>query len=284
MVAAVGAAYDPLMQLASSVSILLFAGAGCGSQTTQSVPVAPASCTPAAAPATAGDQDRDGLDDAMELAWAQEYLPYLSTAPDEECSTAGIIVRVEPLDVPGFVRIRYDVLYDTDCGIGGHIGDDERFAISVNTAVPPPDGITTIKAIAHKGAPFCEKESDCGRCAGQMACATLPDNGTQRPAVWVSRDKHGNYVDRQSTCAFDNTCLDECADNATPASLPIVNVGEPCAPLVTNLTTQGFITTANGWSNQALFDYDPWGGQPFGGGSVLSVDLTDPAFETPPCQ
>ncbi len=89
---------------------------------------------------------------------------------------------------------------------------------------------------------------------------------------------------RQLFCKFDNNCLDDCEDNPTPTSLPVVNVGEPCFPLVTNLTTQGFITTANGWKNQVLFDYDPWGGQPFGQGSVVATDLTDVAFETPPCQ
>lgn len=255
---------------------------GCGTRQPQPMPVSPASCaTPA--PASAGDQDRDGLDDAMELAWAQEYLPYISMHPQEDCPTAGIVVRVEPLSMSGFVRIRYDVLYDNDCGVGPHIGDAERFAMTVDVTIPPPDGIVTIKAISHKGTQ-CEKESDCGRCPGQSACATLPRNGTPWPAVWVARDKHGNYVDRAMFCQFDNTCLDDCQDNPSPAVLPIVNVGEPCLPIVNNLTTQGFITTANGWTNQVLFNYDPWGGQPFGDASVVATDLTDVAFETPPCQ
>jgi hypothetical protein len=269
------------MTLSRSCSLVLVACAGCSS-TTQPMPVSPASCAPPAAPASGSDQDRDGLDDAMELAWAQQYLPYLSMAPDEECPTAGIVVRVTPLDFAGFVRIRYDVLYNQDCGLGGHIGDDERFAMTVDTSQPPPAGIVTIKAISHKGS-LCEKESDCGRCPGEMACATLVRNGTPWPAVWVSRDKHGNYVDRASTCQLDNTCLDRCDDNSMPAALPIVNVGEPCFPLVGNLTTQGFITQANGWTNQSLFNYDPWGGQPFGGADVIASDLTDPAFDTPPC-
>lgn len=282
-IAAVGdPAYDPVMRPNPSWSLVLLACASCN-QTTQPMPVTPASCSSTPAPATSGDQDRDGLDDAMELAWAQQYLPYLSIAPDEECPTAGIVVRVTPLAISGFVSIRYDVLYDQDCGIGGHVGDDERFAMTVDVTMPPPAGIVTIKAISHKGS-ICEKESDCGRCPGQMACATLLLNGTPWPAVWVSKDKHGNYVDRQSTCQFDNTCLDECTDNPTPATPPIVNVGEPCFPLVNNLTTQGFITAANGWTNPSLFNYDPWGGQPFGGADVIATDLTDPAFETPPCQ
>ena len=262
--------------------VLVTAGSGCGNNPTPAMPVTPSSCAPAAAPVSASDGDGDGLDDAMELAWAEQYLPYISLSPDDECPTAGIVVRVTPIDPPGFIRLRYDILYNEDCGIGGHIGDDERFAMTIDVSRPPPDGIVTIKAISHKGS-TCEKESDCGSCPGQRACETLVQNGTPRPTIWVSREKHGNYVNRSSTCELTSTCLDQCSDNATPASLPIVNVGEPCFPLVSNLTTEGFITMANGWTHAELFDYDPWGGQPFGGGSVIATDLTDPAFETPPC-
>jgi hypothetical protein len=265
-----------------SALVVVLAVTSCGG-TSPPMPVSPATCAPATGAPTPGDRDRDGLDDAMELAWAQAYLPYLSLSPSDGCPTSGIVVRVTPLDRAGFVRIRYDVLYDLDCGLGGHIGDAERFALTVDTTMPPPDGVVTIRAIAHKGT-ICEKQSDCGRCSGLPACATLPVDGTARPVVWVSRGKHGNYVNRESTCEFDNTCLDLCEDNPTPAMPPIVNVGEPCFPLVTNLTTEGFVTTANGWMNQVLFDYDPWGGQPFGGGSVVASDLTDPAFDTPTCQ
>jgi hypothetical protein len=284
MVAPTGAVYDRFMRLTTSLSIIAVAvAAGCSGQATQAVPVAPASCGSVATPANPNDRDNDGLDDAQEQAWAEQYMPFLSLSPGEQCPTAGIIVRVSPLAMPGFVRIVYDVLYDNDCGLNGHIGDDEKFAITVDTAMPPPDGIVSIKAISHRGT-ICEKESDCGRCPGQSACATLVKNGQAWPAVWSSQNKHGNYVDRSSTCKFDNTCLDDCEDNPTPAMLPIVNVGEPCFPLVTNLTTMGFITMANGWMNQELFNYNPWSGLPFGpGGGVVSTDLTDPAFDTAVC-
>lgn len=268
------------MRPSTFLPIVVVVSAGCGSQT-PAMPVMPTSCAPVST--TAGDRDGDGLDDAMELGWAQQYLPYLSISPEDHCPTAGIVVRVTPEGTPGFVHIVYDVLYDNDCGLGGHVGDDERFATTIDTAMAPPDGIVAIKAISHKGSGICEVTSECGRCSGQTACQTLPENGVAWPAVWASRDKHGNYVDRGSTCQFDNTCLDDCDDRPTPAMPPIVNVGEPCAPLVSDLTTQGFITAANGWTNQQLFDYDPWGGQPFGGGSVVATDLTDPAFDIPAC-
>jgi hypothetical protein len=267
------------MKLETSLPILFFA-AGCG-QATMTAPATPVSC-PVARAAAANDQDRDGLDDAMELTWAHDYLPFLSISPEDHCPTAGIIVRVTPSPTAGFVHVLYDVLYNDDCGLGGHVGDDERFAITVDPMMPPPAGIVAIKAIAHKGS-VCEKTSECGRCAGQRACATLVENGTPWPAVWVSRDKHGNYVDRAQTCQPTNTCLDDCDDRPAPAMLAIVNVGEPCAPLVHDLTTQGFITTANGWTHQELFNYDPWGVQPFGGADVLAADLTDSAFDTSAC-
>ena len=117
----------------------------------------------------------------------------------------------------GFIHITYDVLYNDDCGIGGHVGDDERFAITVNPSMPPPLGIVSIKGISHKGS-VCEKESDCGRCAGQSACATLLKDGTPWPAVWVAKNKHGSYVNRSSTCEITDTCLDQCQDNSAPAT------------------------------------------------------------------
>jgi hypothetical protein len=281
MAMATRAVYDRAMKPTLSLPLVLVAAVGCNNTTSPPMPVSPTSCPSSTAPAGANDADHDQLDDAMELAWAQQYLPYLSISPQDDCFTGGIVARVEPLPM-GFVRIRYDVLYDTDCGIGGHIGDDERFAMIIDPRVAPPQGIVRIKAIAHKGSE-CNKESECGQCAGQSACQTLVENGTPWPAVWVSRDKHGNYVDRSSTCKLGNTCLDDCDDNATRAALPVVNVGEPCYPLVHDLTTEGFITAENGWANQALYHYAPWGGQPFGQGGVIADDLTSPDFEIAAC-
>ena len=72
--------------------------------------------------------------------------------------------------------------------------------------------------------------------------------------LWSSKNKHGGYVSRGSSCTTFGTCADTCEDNATPRMPPIVNVGEPGFPLVTNLTTQGFITTANGWTSAGSTD------------------------------
>src|SRR5262245_11444320 len=74
------------------------------------------------------DLDGDGLDDADEAAWAAAYLPYLSDDPDDGCPVSGIVYRVHPHpDDPAFVHIVYDRLYDDDCGLTGHAGDNEVF-------------------------------------------------------------------------------------------------------------------------------------------------------------
>src|SRR5439155_8897772 len=116
-----------------------------------------------------------------------------------------------------------------DCGLGGHAGDDEVFAITVDPALPPPAGIVAMKAISHQGT-LCERQSQCGRCQGQTACQTLPKSGVPWPAVWPSRDKHGSYVNRGATCTALMTCFDSCDDNPAPRIPPIVNAGEPGHP------------------------------------------------------
>jgi hypothetical protein len=234
------------------------------------------------------DQDHDGLDDAQELAWARDYLPYISHSPTEGCALGGLLVRVSPHPQNAkLLHIIYDFLYDNDCGtaiggIGGHPGDDEVFATTVDPSRPGPDGIVAMKAISHQGT-ICERTSECGRCPGQKACATLDRSGQAWPAVWPSKDKHGSYVNRADSCGVFNTCGDVCEDNPTPTVPDVVNAGEPMSAMVHDLTTNGFITTANGWTNMQLFHYDPWSGKDFGNAGVVSADLVDPAFDTPAC-
>jgi hypothetical protein len=229
------------------------------------------------------DDDQDGLDDAEELTWAQAYVPYLSLSPQDNCPVGGLLVRVSPhAGNSALLHIIYDFLYDQDCGLGGHAGDDEVFAVTVNPLLPAPDGIVAMIAISHQNTP-CQRTSQCGRCAGQAACATLMKGGVAWPAVWPARDKHGNYVDPSTSCTALATCFDSCDDNSAPAMPPVVNAGEPGHPLVHDLTDHGFITTANGWKNMQLFHYDPWGGTNFGGAGNVAADLVDPSFDTPAC-
>ena len=67
------------------------------------------------------------------------------------------------------------------------------------------------------------------------------------PVVYASKDKHGQYATK-AQCPLIGTCLDQCTLNPTRHVMPVVNVGEPDHHLVTDLTAQGFVTAANGWS------------------------------------
>ena len=224
------------------------------------------------------DVDLDGLDDALEDEWATAYLPYVSLHPAEGCPTHGIIVRVAPHPKEAKrVMLWYDVLYDNDCGASGHVGDDETFGVVIDPTRPAPDGILAERAISHQGTP-CEHTSTCGKCTGLSACTTQKRLGKDYPTLFPSKDKHGNYVDKAS-CSASFVCdFGGCSLSAAADAPPIVNVGEPGHPRIKNLTTEGFITTANGWKNAALMNFDPWKPGNFGGAGDVSNDLVDLAF------
>ena len=232
---------------------------------------------PSDSPSTGADLDMDGLDDARELEMAKGYYPYVSVHPSDKCSLHGVIVRVSPHPIEkGRVMIWYDMLYDNDCGAGGHIGDDEEFGVVIDPTKPAPEGILAVRAISHQGT-ACERVTTCGKCTGLKACTTAMRGGKDFPTVFPSKDKHGNYTD-SATCSSSFVCdFGGCA--LAPADAPpIVNVGEPGHPLVKNLTTEGFITAANGWKNASLMNFDPWKPGIFGGAGDVSNDLVDLAF------
>lgn len=226
------------------------------------------------------DGDMDGIEDAVEQDVAERYLPFLSIDPDDGCALGGIVYRLSPH--PGDATkylIYYDHLFETDCGLGGHVGDNEVFAITADPAVPPPAGILAVKAISHQ-ATLCEKTSECGGC-GLPACPTAPIDGVETPVVFSSKDKHATYVSLND-CATA-LCFDSCELAPATTAVPLVNAGEPGAHLTNNLTTAGFITAANGWTEPTVMDYDPWGGAEFGGAGVVADDLVDPLFVTTVC-
>ncbi len=225
------------------------------------------------------DLDRDGLDDALEARLAVEYLPSLSQHPSEDCPLGGIIFRARPHPQnPALVLIVYSHLYERDCGIGSHVGDNEAFGVTVNPAKPAPAGITALKAIAHQNT-VCQKVTACGTCAGLGACEAA-DGG--RPRLYASRNKHGKYA-QKSSCQVLSVCTDDCAAGEQ-LGVPLLNVGEPNAHLVEDLTDGGFISSDAGWTRAELFHFDPWGPSDFGGAGAPSGDLVDPAFETPACE
>lgn len=221
------------------------------------------------------DLDGDGIAQDVEDDLAASYRPFLSVDASDACPLGGIVYRVRPHpDDAALVHIVYDHLFENDCGFNGHVGDNEAFGVTVDPAVPPPAGIVSIVAIAHQGTP-CESISTCGSCGPANVCDTGVIGGDDFPAVYSSNDKHGGYV---NGCSAVN-CLDSCTLATTSHDPPMVNVGEPDGRLIDNLTTQGFITAANGWTEQSLFDFDPWDdATDFGSAGNIAGDLVDPAF------
>ena len=227
------------------------------------------------------DLDEDGLDDAFEEALARGSFPYLSLAPDDGCPLGVIVYRVHPHpDDPTLVHLFFAHLYERDCGLTGHVGDNEDFGMTVDPSLPPPLGIKTMKSIGHEGT-ICQQVTQCGSCGGLTACE-LTDAG--QPVMYLSKGKHAGYVEK-ARCNPVTACLDTCAFNLVPRVPPMVNAGEPGHPLVGDLTTAGLITADAGWTEPSLFFFEPWdAGASFGTVSGLASRLVDSAFVPPACR
>jgi hypothetical protein len=223
------------------------------------------------------DLDHDGLDDTFEENLARSYLPVLSVDPNDKCPLDAIVYRVRkhPQD-PALIHIIYDHLFQDDCGLTSHVGDNEVFAITVNPSKPAPQGITAMKAISHQNTP-CQKITTCGTCMALTACEL---NASSRPRVYSSKDKHGSYT--SLTGCNQLTCLDTCVVADRP-NVPMINAGEPNGHLTEDLTDGGLITTANGWTKMQLFHVNPWAPVNFGGAGSIAGDLVDPGFDTAAC-
>ncbi len=244
-----------------------------------SVPQGPADAASDASTATAGgdDNDGDGISDALEAKIAAAYMPFFSVHLGDKCKTHGLLYRIAPHPHEAKrVVIWVVALFDKDCGANGHPGDDETFGVVIDPAVPAPAGILAVRAISHQNTP-CQHITTCGSCPGMTACSTAPRAGAQVPVVYASKDKHGTYsvLGRCSDLICD---FGGCALATTPDTAPTLNAGEPGKPLVTNLTTGGFVTAANGWQEASLMNFDPWKPGDFGQAGDVSKDLVDEAF------
>lgn len=228
------------------------------------------------------DLDLDGLDDTWESAMAERYLPVLALHPQDGCPLGGIVYRIRPHPMDpdgGLLAVTWTHLYQRDCGLTQHVGDNEAFGGTIDPTRPPETGLTALRAISHQNT-ICERTTTCGSCSGMTACERA-DAG-EKPMIYASKDKHGGYVSLSGCGTF--TCLDTCAVGRQ-TGVPLVNVGEPNVPLTRDLSDGGgFITTANGWTEQSLFHFDPWGAPDFGGAGNVKGDLEDPAFLTPACR
>jgi hypothetical protein len=231
------------------------------------------------------DLDGDGLEDVVEDRLARDYLPFVSLDPGDDCPRSGFVARVRkhPAD-PTKVLIVYSHLFETDCGLGGHVGDNEAFGIAIDPTIPAPGGLQAIRTASHQNTP-CQRTTECSTCTNdsRMRCDFATDGGAQWPVLYASKDKHGQYASR-SSCPLIGTCFDQCTLNSIRVIAPVINVGEPAHHMVTNLTAQGFITNANGWTEAELMNIDPWNSMvDFGGAGNIAGDLQDATFEPAPC-
>jgi hypothetical protein len=218
------------------------------------------------------DVDGDGIDDDFEKELAELNFPTLYLAKGEQCgSPHGVIyhVRRHPQN-PSRFAITYIVLYGVDCGtLNGHLGDAESFAITVDpNAQPGAPATVGVESWAHAGT-TCGSTSSCDAAAGSSGCGEQPSSSSTEVVIWSSANKHANYLSR-------DTCSENCLDSCSPGERvtgPFLNVGEPDHPMVTDLTTQGFVD-ASGWGPQ-LLHFNPWGTTEFAGGGRLDVPLVN---------
>lgn len=220
------------------------------------------------------DRDGDGLDDDFEREVAELNFPRVLMALGESCGTPhGVVYRVRRHpDNAQRLAITYVVLYANDCGeLTGHVGDAETFAITVDPNAEPGAAATVgVEAWAHAGT-TCGSTSSCSTAAATNQCGdgNVSDASTDI-VIYASQDKHATYLSID-TC--DQNCFDSCTAGERIVG-PLLNVGEPNQPLVTDLTTQGFVQSADGWANE-LLHFNPWGTTQFSGGGRLDQPLTN---------
>lgn len=226
------------------------------------------------------DDDHDGLGDLIEDAAARAYLPFLASHSEDSCPLSGIVFRARPHpDDAALLHVTYSRLFQTDCGLGGHVGDNEAFGATIDPTRAPPAGLVALRAISHQGT-LCERTTTCGSCDDLKPCHTASDG---RAVLFSSKDKHAGAVDLDAGCGL-LSCFDSCELGDAPAEVPLLNVGEPDAPLVDDLTAQGFVREEEGWSEPSVLHYDPWSDEEFGTAGVVAGDLIDDAFLTPACR
>ena len=137
------------------------------------------------------------------------------------------------------IKINTAVLYGQDCGLSGHNADVEGFNFSVKYT--GPDSVAgwmydtlmnrwvggEIQSISHAGT-LCQQVE------------TYPYKSylfpTGKDTIYASPNKHGNYL-TVSGCGSSFICNPGCGSTQIVKHIRNINLGEPNAPLVTDLGT-----------------------------------------------
>ena len=229
---------------------------------------------------TPEDEDGDGLFDALEVALFERHRPAFSMTTSDACALSGEVyrVRLHP-EGSGEVLLQGVLFFARDCGIGGHEGDVVGWSALVDpTSVGANEGLLSLRVDTGFGE-ACSHSSECGACSDLEACEFAVDG---RARVFVSGQDHRLFLDSAACATAPCGGPLTCESTATRQALAL-NVGEPDAPLVSDLTAAGVITSANGWAIEALMDHDPWGGLAFGEAGAMSgaLDASPQAVCTP---
>lgn len=195
-----------------------------------------------ALPATAGDADRDGLDDTLEQALLERFRPtFMLSAtecdsmpsefqagakdPVKPVRNGTIYGQVFPLGTDGTrVEIHYYHLWARDCGFGSHALDVEHVAVLLEG--PPGAETSEYKAkywysAAHEG-------TVCDSAHGARAADLAAE--TSGATVWVSHGKHASFLSN-GTCNRLGCGGDRCQAVAAMPAGKLINIGEPGSPL-----------------------------------------------------
>jgi len=192
------------------------------------------------------DADADGIDDALEQALLERFLPAFqigegecdvrptrflpgSVRPRGVARDGTIYGQVSPGPRGNEVELHFYHLWNLDCGgVSGHPLDVEHVSALVRSegGGPPTGASATGWAATHW---YAAAHEDTACEASHGARAVSLEATTQGPAVWISEGKHASFLD-PDVCT--KACGADRCDRAMPLEVAsVVNLGERGAPL-----------------------------------------------------
>lgn len=201
-----------------------------------------ATCLPSYAQAI--DSDHDGLSDALETALLQQFAPTLMvstndcsalpaqftpgmTVPSPEADNGTLYGQATPRRVRGqnAIELHFYHLWRRDCGRLGHSLDTEHVAALLLPEGKEHNDPTTWKAKFWYAAAHEDTVCD----ASQVTRASTLHAEHDGALIWVSDGKHASFLNAE---LCNHGCGgDVCRNSYAAPRLPVVNLGEPGAPM-----------------------------------------------------
>lgn len=211
----------------------------------------PATVAACPASSTCEDGDEDGLVDAWEQEILERFRPLVRLHPRDRAlrdpeSVIAHVARVQKLDdSPLRVRLYVTILYTRDygnCGFHKHPGDTERVVLELDELDDGSLILSRLYLAAHEFSILDHSRRLETDELNQVAYAEDED-GVLRWVVYSAKNKHASYVDDRFCERGALPCLEDDCANYDAGSLllaPVVNAGEPDAPLVESLEDLGY--------------------------------------------